>query len=191
MRCTARAAMSAGPTTRRIGSTARSWLRRASKSSPSTDADRGVSTKPAAMRWTRTGASSSAKLAVRAGRHGSSERWSRRQTTASAPDLGGAGCTHGLAAVTPLRRQGTVGRAQSHVSTSSNVEPVSMIRGFVAPVWVPSWLSRRGRLARRPDLLAKCFEGSDVNLREGGEGLDGVPQHLERHAGSDGQRGLL
>ena len=38
-----------------------------SSASPSSDADRGVSTKPAAMRLTRTGAISSARLAVRAG----------------------------------------------------------------------------------------------------------------------------
>ena len=67
MRCTASAATSAGPTTRPIGSVARSSSRRASSSSPSSDADSGVSTKPAAIRLTRTGASSSARLAVSAG----------------------------------------------------------------------------------------------------------------------------
>ena len=50
MRCTARAAISAGPTTRPMGSVARSWSRRASSWSPSSDADNGVSTKPAPIR---------------------------------------------------------------------------------------------------------------------------------------------
>src|SRR5262249_28849581 len=64
---TARAATSAGPTTRRIGSVARSSSRRLSRSSPRIDAERGVSTKPAAIRLTRIGASSSARLAMRVG----------------------------------------------------------------------------------------------------------------------------
>src|SRR5262245_33489842 len=59
--------MSAGPTTRRIGSVVRSCSRRASSWSPRIAADSGVSTKPAAIRFTRTGASSSARLAVNAG----------------------------------------------------------------------------------------------------------------------------
>src|SRR5437660_404410 len=56
MMCTARAATSAGPTTRPMGSVARSSSRRLSRSSPSSEAERGVSTKPGAMRFTRTGA---------------------------------------------------------------------------------------------------------------------------------------
>ena len=67
IRWTASAATSAGPTTRPIGSVARSCSRRASSSSPSSDADSGVSTKPGAIRLTRIGASSSARLAVSAG----------------------------------------------------------------------------------------------------------------------------
>src|SRR4051812_26669955 len=67
MRCTASAATSTDPTTRPIGSVARSWLRLLSSWSPSSDADKGVSTKPAAMRLTRTGASSTARLAASAG----------------------------------------------------------------------------------------------------------------------------
>src|SRR5271166_312453 len=67
MMWTANAAMSAGPTTRRMGSVARSSSRRLSSSSPRIDADRGVSTKPAAIRLTRIGASSSARLAMRVG----------------------------------------------------------------------------------------------------------------------------
>src|SRR5215471_10602627 len=53
----ASAATSAGPTTRRMGSVARSSARRLSRSSPRIDAERGVSTKPAAIRLTRIGAS--------------------------------------------------------------------------------------------------------------------------------------
>src|SRR5262249_14355079 len=45
----------------------RSCSRRASSWSPRIAADSGVSTKPAAIRFTRTGASSSARLAVNAG----------------------------------------------------------------------------------------------------------------------------
>ena len=56
------------------GSVARSWSRRSSSSSPSSDADNGVSTKPAAMRLTRTGASSSARLAVSGGQRGGDRR---------------------------------------------------------------------------------------------------------------------
>ena len=47
-----------------MGSVARSCSRRASRPSPRSEADSGVSTKPAAMRLTRTGASSSARLAI-------------------------------------------------------------------------------------------------------------------------------
>src|SRR5262245_18771841 len=50
-----------------MGSVARSSSRRLSRSSPRIDADRGVSTKPAAIRLTRIGASSSARLAMRMG----------------------------------------------------------------------------------------------------------------------------
>jgi len=59
----ASAATSAGPTTRPIGSVARSSLRRSSSRSASSAADNGVSTKPAAMRLTRT----SARVAVNGG----------------------------------------------------------------------------------------------------------------------------
>ena len=51
----------------RSAACARSSSRRSSSPSPSSDADSGVSTKPAAIRLTRTGAISSARLAVRAG----------------------------------------------------------------------------------------------------------------------------
>ena len=67
MRCTARAATSVGSTTRRTGRVARSSSRRFSRSLPRVAAERGVSTKPAAIKFTLTGASSSARLAVRAG----------------------------------------------------------------------------------------------------------------------------
>ena len=67
MRWTASRAMSAGPTTRPIGSVVRSCSRRASSWSPRSDADNGVSTNPAAIRLTRIGASSSARFFVRAG----------------------------------------------------------------------------------------------------------------------------
>src|SRR5271157_721801 len=55
MRWTASAAMSAGPTTRPIGSVVRSCSRRSSIRSPSSEADNGVSTKPAAIKLTRMG----------------------------------------------------------------------------------------------------------------------------------------
>ena len=67
MRWMASAAMSAGPTTRLMGSVVRSCSRRASSRSPSSDADNGVSTKPGAIRLTRMGASSSASDLVSAG----------------------------------------------------------------------------------------------------------------------------
>ena len=50
-----------------MGSFARSSSRRASSPSPRSEADNGVSTKPAAIRLTRTGASSSASAAVNGG----------------------------------------------------------------------------------------------------------------------------
>ena len=59
--------MSAGPTTRRIGRVSRSCSRRASSWSPSSEADSGVSTNPAAIRFTRIGATSSARFFVSAG----------------------------------------------------------------------------------------------------------------------------
>src|SRR5262245_22711959 len=48
-----------------MGSVARSSSRRLSRSSPRIEDERGVSTKPAAIRLTRIGASSSARLAMR------------------------------------------------------------------------------------------------------------------------------
>ena len=41
------------------------------------------------------------------------------------------------------------------------------------------------------DLAAQRLQRGDVDLGEGGERLDDVAQHVERHAGADGQRGLL
>jgi hypothetical protein len=54
-------------TTRPTGSVSRSSLRRSSSWSPSSDADSGVSTKPAAMKLTRTSATSSARAAANGG----------------------------------------------------------------------------------------------------------------------------
>ena len=68
MRWTASAATSSGPTTRPIGSVARSSLAARLELSPRSDADSGVSTKPAAIRLTRTGAISSARFADQRGR---------------------------------------------------------------------------------------------------------------------------
>ena len=51
---------------------------------------------------------------------------------------------------------------------------------------IPSRTARSGG-----DLAAERFQRVDVDLGEGGEGLDDVAQHLQRHAGADGQRGLL
>ena len=48
-----------------------------------------------------------------------------------------------------------------------------------------------GRLAGGRDLVVQGLERGDVDLGEGGEGLDDVAQHLQRHAGADGQGGLL
>ena len=87
MRCTASAATSAGPTTRPIGSVARSSSRRASSSSPRSDADSGVSTKPAAIRLTRTGASSSARFAVSAGSAAVAAETSPRPTAGLRPPV--------------------------------------------------------------------------------------------------------
>src|SRR5260370_26385442 len=55
----------------------------------------------------------------------------------------------------------------------------------------PSWRSRPGRLAGGGDLDAERLQRVDVDLREGGEGLDDIAQHRQRHAGANGQRGLL
>ena len=62
IRWMASAAMSAAPMTRRIGKFVSSWLRRALSRSPSMAADCGVSTNPAAITFTRMGASSAARL---------------------------------------------------------------------------------------------------------------------------------
>src|SRR4029450_2615466 len=61
------AARAAGPPTRRIGRLVRSCWRRASSWALSNAADHGVSTNPAASRFTRTGASSRARVLVSAG----------------------------------------------------------------------------------------------------------------------------
>src|SRR5436190_7785856 len=42
-----------------------------------------------------------------------------------------------------------------------------------------------------PPLVVERLERADVDLREGGEGLDRVAQHVQRDAGADGQRRLL
>jgi hypothetical protein len=46
-------------------------------------------------------------------------------------------------------------------------------------------------LAGGGDLVVECFEGGDVDFGESGEGLDGVAEHVQRHTGADGERGLL
>src|SRR5580658_9267207 len=56
-------------------------------------------------------------------------------------------------------------------------------------VW--SRRSSRGGLAGGSDLAGQCLERVNVDLREGGEGLDDIAQDLQRHARTDGQRGLL
>ena len=94
MMWTASAATSPGPTTRRMGSVARSSSRRLSRSSPRIDAERGVSTKPAAIRLTRIGASSSARLAMRVGNatgRGDSEASSWAACSRAAHEYQGAG----------------------------------------------------------------------------------------------------
>src|SRR5580698_7540297 len=58
-------------------------------------------------------------------------------------------------------------------------------------LWTRSWRSGRGRLAGARDLAVQRFQRVDVDLGEGGEGLDDIAQHLDRHPGADGQRGLL
>ena len=84
IRWTASAAMSAGPTTRPIGSVVRSCSRRASSWSPRIAADSGVSTNPAAIRFTRIGASSSARFRVSAGIAAVSARDQRARAGATA-----------------------------------------------------------------------------------------------------------
>jgi hypothetical protein len=71
-----------------MGSVARSCARRASRSSPSSRADSGVSTNPAAIRLTRTGAISRARLATRARRPAEPNAGAAyEQQRAAAPDL--------------------------------------------------------------------------------------------------------
>jgi len=47
------------------------------------------------------------------------------------------------------------------------------------------------RLARPRDLFVERLQRGEVDLREGGEGLDRVAQHVERDACADGKRRLL
>src|SRR5437763_12920712 len=51
--------------------------------------------------------------------------------------------------------------------------------------------SGRDRLARGRDRFAERLEAGDVDLREGGERLDGVREDVERDVSSDGECGLL
>src|ERR1700745_4124310 len=90
MRGTASLAMSSGPITRLMGSVARSCSRRASRSSPSSAADSGVSTNPAAMRLTRIGATSTARVVNRGG-SGAGARRNHRQ---AGPTAAAAGAAH-------------------------------------------------------------------------------------------------
>ena len=81
--------MSAGPTTRRIGRVARSCSRRGSSWSPRIAAESGVSTNPAAIRLTRTGASSSARFLTSAG-PARGERPDQGESLGRAPAAGAA-----------------------------------------------------------------------------------------------------
>src|SRR5262249_31784872 len=78
--------MSAGPTTRPIGSVVQSCSRRCSIRSPGREAGNGVPTKPAAIRLTRTGATSSARLLVMAGRGGGGRAEGRARGGAATTD---------------------------------------------------------------------------------------------------------
>src|SRR5271157_1035767 len=81
--------------------------------------------------------------------------------------------------IRPFRRNGTAPTTSSYDGPETRWQAV------------PSGLSPLGRLARCRDLAAQRLERGDIDLGEGGEGLDRVAQHLERHAGTDRQRGLL
>src|SRR3954469_18682742 len=48
-----------------------------------------------------------------------------------------------------------------------------------------------GQVLSLPKLCAQRVQRSDVDLREGREGLDGVAQDVERHPCADGERRLL
>ena len=107
--------MSAGPTTRPIGNLELSCWRRCSIWSPSSDADSGVSTKPAAIRLTRTGASSIARFFVSAGpaaveRADQREPGARATGPGSADEQQGPSGTHRLGGVPgDVHRQPQVG----------------------------------------------------------------------------------
>src|SRR3712207_4591440 len=68
-------------------------------------------------------------------------------------------------------------------AVASSIEPPSASHAL------PAVASRR--LERSGDLVAEGLDGRAIDLREGGEGLDRVGEHVERDAGADGQRRLL
>src|SRR3954454_1389498 len=63
----------------------------------------------------------------------------------------------------------------------------------LAPVIEQAPVLRAGsdQLGRPRDLFVERLQRGEVDLREGGEGLDRVAQHVERDACTDGKRRLL
>src|SRR5207244_3235762 len=61
----------------------------------------------------------------------------------------------------------------------------------VAPVMTPPMAAVRASSCRRCDHAAEGLQRTDVDLREGGERLDGVAQDVVGYPYADGQGGLL
>ena len=71
--------------------------------------------------------------------------------------------------------------------------PTMMMGSSEEPLgpWPGSSRSRSDRVARRSDVLRSASSAAAWDLREAGEGLNGVAEHVERNVGADRQRGLL
>ena len=207
MRWTASAATSAGPTTRPMGSVARSSSRRASSPSPRSDADSGVSTKPAAMRLTRTGASSSARAAVNGrqrggGRGGDPEvatdppaaGAAHEQQRAAGPHLAAPRCARPRA---PARRGRRAPRAPGRrpsraAARSAGRRPVTSTWSIGAGRLVEEPLQRcrvggvEGGGAPRADVARRLLEALGIAAGEDDVGAlgAGAPGGLEPDAGA-------
>ena len=66
-----------------------------------------------------------------------------------------------------------------------------MVEMVVAVLMLRPCLRPQGGHTRCGDPAAEGLDGREVDLREGRERLDRVCEHVERHAGADGEGGLL
>jgi len=94
----------------------------------------------------------------------------------------------GVLAVLDLRLRSSVGNVDLELDQEFHGTVLGGFDGHPEP---RSWRSSPDRLVCGGGVVVEGLEGGDVDFGEGGEGLDGVAQHVEGNVGADGEGGLL